>query len=33
MSTEDRLQAFRQPLVTATGIIPGFVLNFAATVV
>lgn len=28
---EDRSQAFRQPLVTATGIILGFMLNFAAT--
>lgn len=27
---EDKIQAFRQPMVTATGIILGFVLNFAA---
>ena len=27
---EDKLQAFRQPIVTATGILLGFVLNFAA---
>lgn len=30
---EDKIQAFRQPLVTATGIILGFILNFAATFV
>lgn len=30
---EDKIQAFRQPLVTATGIILGFVLNFASTFV
>lgn len=31
MSTgEDRLQTLRQPLVTATGIVLGFTLNFAA---
>ena len=28
---EDKIQAFRQPLVTATGIILGFMLNFATT--
>lgn len=28
---EDRLQTLRQPLVTATGIILGFVLNFASS--
>jgi cation transporter-like permease len=28
---EDKLQAFRQPLVTATGIILGFMLNFVAS--
>jgi uncharacterized membrane protein YiaA len=28
---EDKIQAFRQPMVTATGIILGFVLNFVAT--
>lgn len=28
---EDKTQSFRQPLVTATGIILGFILNFAAT--
>ncbi|HRR10082.1 MAG TPA: hypothetical protein PLO56_15435 [Rhodothermales bacterium] len=28
---EDKLQAFRQPLVTATGIILGFILNFASS--
>lgn len=27
---EDRLQAYRQPMVTATGIILGFVLNFSS---
>lgn len=30
---EDKIQSFRQPLVTATGIILGFILNFAATFV
>lgn len=30
---EDKLQAFRQPLITATGIILGFILNFASTFV
>ncbi len=30
---EDKIQAFRQPLVTATGIILGFILNFASTFV
>ncbi len=29
----DEIQAYRQPLVTATGIILGFILNFAATFV
>lgn len=29
----DKIQAFRQPLVTATGIILGFILNFAASYV
>ncbi|MFN8443683.1 MAG: hypothetical protein U0175_23090 [Caldilineaceae bacterium] len=28
---EDKIQAFRPPLVTATGIILGFMLNFAAS--
>lgn len=28
---DDKIQAFRAPLVTATGIILGFLLNFAAT--
>lgn len=28
---EDKLQAFRQPIVTATGILLGFILNFAAS--
>ena len=28
---EDKIQTFRQPLVTATGIILGFILNFAST--
>ncbi|MBL7978045.1 MAG: hypothetical protein JNN12_06870 [Bacteroidetes Order II. Incertae sedis bacterium] len=28
---EDKLQTFRQPMVTATGIILGFVLNFASS--
>lgn len=28
---DDRIQAYRQPLVTATGIILGFVLNFASS--
>lgn len=28
---DDRLQTLRQPLVTATGIILGFVLNFASS--
>ncbi len=27
---EDKLQSFRQPIVTATGILLGFILNFAA---
>lgn len=27
---EDKIQTFRQPLVTATGIILGFILNFAS---
>jgi len=30
---EDKLQSFRQPMVTATGIILGFILNFAASFV
>ncbi|HNL84000.1 MAG TPA: hypothetical protein PKO18_02110 [Chitinophagales bacterium] len=30
---DDKSQAFRQPLVTATGIILGFILNFSATFV
>lgn len=30
---EDKIQSFRQPLVTATGIILGFLLNFVATFV
>lgn len=30
---EDKIQSHRQPLVTATGIILGFILNFAATFV
>lgn len=30
---EDKIQSFRQPLVTATGIILGFILNFASTFV
>lgn len=30
---EDRIQAYRQPMVTATGIILGFILNFASTFV
>jgi len=30
MRMEDKIQAFRQPMVTATGIILGFMLNFAA---
>lgn len=29
--TDDKLQPYRQPLVTATGIILGFVLNFASS--
>ncbi|EKT4510861.1 hypothetical protein AAIP36_002476 [Flavobacterium psychrophilum] len=29
----DKIQAFRQPLVTATGIILGFILNFASSFV
>ncbi len=28
---EDKIQAYRQPLVTATGIILGFLLNFATS--
>jgi hypothetical protein len=27
---EDKIQGFRQPMVTATGLILGFVLNFVA---
>lgn len=30
---EDKIQAYRQPMVTATGIILGFILNFASTFV
>ncbi len=30
---DDKIQTFRQPLVTATGIILGFILNFASTFV
>jgi len=30
---EDKIQAFRQPFVTATGIILGFILNFASSFV
>lgn len=30
---EDKLQSYRQPMVTATGIILGFILNFASTFV
>ncbi len=30
---EDKIQSFRQPLVTATGIILGFILNFSANFV
>ena len=30
---EDKIAAFRQPMVTSTGIILGFVLNFASTLV
>ncbi len=30
---EDKIQAFRQPMVTATGIILGFILNFASSFV
>ncbi len=30
---EDKIQTYRQPLVTATGIILGFILNFASTFV
>lgn len=28
---EDKLQPYRQPMVTATGIILGFILNFASS--
>ena len=28
---EDKIQAFRQPLVTATGILLGFILNFMSS--
>lgn len=31
MSSDDALQARRQPVVTATGIILGFTLNFASS--
>ncbi len=30
---EDKIQAYRQPLVTATGIILGFILNFSSSFV
>jgi hypothetical protein len=30
---EDKIQAYRQPMVTATGIILGFILNFATSFV
>lgn len=30
---EDKIQSLRQPLVTASGIILGFLLNFASTFV
>lgn len=30
---EDKIQSHRQPLVTATGIILGFILNFASSYV
>lgn len=30
---EDKIQAYRQPMVTATGIILGFILNFASSFV
>ncbi len=30
---EDKIQAFRQPMVTATGIILGFILSFATSFV
>ncbi len=30
---EDKIQSHRQPLVTATGIILGFILNFASSFV
>lgn len=30
---EDKIQTLRQPLVTATGIILGFILNFASSFV
>lgn len=30
---EDKIHSFRQPMVTATGIILGFILNFASTFV
>lgn len=30
---EDKIQSYRQPLVTATGIILGFILNFASSYV
>lgn len=30
---EDKIQAYRQPLVTATGIILGFILSFASAFV
>lgn len=30
---EDKIQSYRQPLVTATGIILGFIINFASSFV
>lgn len=30
---EDKIQSYRQPLVTATGIILGFILNYASSFV
>jgi hypothetical protein len=30
---DDKIQAYRQPLVTATGIILGFILNFTSSFV
>jgi hypothetical protein len=31
MNTKDPLQSYRQPMVTATGLLLGFTLGFAAT--